>query len=193
MLFKPNAVFMIFILALAIGAGGSYSVQRYRNSFHEADRSMGGIKSYFSPKGGCTDAIVAQIVSAKKSILLQAYSFTSDPIETALIDAHRRGVEVHVILDRSQYDAKGAAALPLYDAGIDVRMDSKHQISHNKVIVIDSMTLITGSFNFTRQAEIGNAENLLIINSFDLAGQYTANWQHHFEHSEPFSIQKVLK
>jgi hypothetical protein len=32
---------------------------------------------YFSPNGGCTEAIVKEITSAKNEILVQAYSFTS--------------------------------------------------------------------------------------------------------------------
>ena len=49
---------------------------------------------YFSPKGGCTEAIVKQIANAKSEILFQAYSFTSAPIAKALINAHKRGIKV---------------------------------------------------------------------------------------------------
>jgi phosphatidylserine/phosphatidylglycerophosphate/cardiolipin synthase-like enzyme len=45
---------------------------------------------YFSPKGGCTEAIIDQIDNAKSEILIQAYSFTSTPIAKALINAHKR-------------------------------------------------------------------------------------------------------
>lgn len=197
--FKPRAVLILVLGALCLGAGGGYYLREQNASrvreqqFQEISRTVGGIKVYFSPKGGCTEAVVYAINNAQKSILLQAYSFTSDPIETALKDAVRRGVEVHVIVDRSQYEAKGAAAQPLYDAGIDVRIDCKHQIAHDKVIIIDSFTVITGSFNFTRQAEIGNAENLLVINSSDLAATYIENWQKHYQHSEPFNPAKAKK
>ncbi len=54
-------------------------------------------------------------------------------------------------------------------------------------MVIDSNTVITGSFNFTKAAEEGNAENLLIICSKDLAAKYTENWKKHAEHSEPYA------
>ena len=56
----------------------------------------------FSPKGGCTEAIVSQIDKAKTEILVQAYSFTSAPIAKALLNAHKRGIKVEVILDKSQ-------------------------------------------------------------------------------------------
>jgi phosphatidylserine/phosphatidylglycerophosphate/cardiolipin synthase-like enzyme len=67
-----------------------------------------------------------------------------------------------------------------------VKIDSVHAIAHNKVIVIDGETVITGSFNFTKAAEENNAENLLIINDKKLAEQYIKNWQKHAQHSEVY-------
>ncbi len=65
-------------------------------------------------------------------------------------------------------------------------IDDKHAIAHNKVMVIDGQTVITGSFNFTRAAEENNAENMLIIRSRELAYTYGATWQRHAEHSSPY-------
>jgi phosphatidylserine/phosphatidylglycerophosphate/cardiolipin synthase-like enzyme len=65
---------------------------------------------YFSPKGGCTDAIVRELNKAKTTILIQAYSFTSTPIAKALLGAHKRGVKVEVILDKSQRNDKYSSA-----------------------------------------------------------------------------------
>ena len=59
-------------------------------------------------------------------------------------------------------------------------------IAHNKVMILDGQTVITGSFNFTKSAEEGNAENLLIIHSQDLARKYTGNWHAHAKHSETY-------
>ena len=53
---------------------------------------------YFSPDGGCTAAVVEALGKARKTVLVQAYSFTSAPIAKALVDARRRGVKVLVIL-----------------------------------------------------------------------------------------------
>lgn len=57
---------------------------------------------YFSPNGGGTQAIINEIASAKVQILVQAYSFTSAPIAKTLVDAHKRGVKVEALLDKSQ-------------------------------------------------------------------------------------------
>ncbi len=57
---------------------------------------------YFSPHGGCTDAITRELNRAKSTVLVQAYTFTSTPIAKALLNAHKREVKVEVILDKSQ-------------------------------------------------------------------------------------------
>ena len=145
-----------------------------------------GIQVYFSPKGGATDAAVNALDQATNSVLVQAYSFTSAPIAKALVDAHRRGVKVQVILDHSQRTEKYSEADFLKNSGIPTLIDSRHAIAHNKIMIIDDCVVVTGSFNFTKAAEEHNAENLLVINDPVLARQYVENWHAHERHSEPY-------
>jgi phosphatidylserine/phosphatidylglycerophosphate/cardiolipin synthase-like enzyme len=151
---------------------------------------------YFSPRGGVTDAIMAALADAKRSIYVQAYSFTSAPIAEALVDAAKRGVRVEVILDKGQVGKQGNDGGRQYSSArflanmrqefslpLEVYIDSAHAIAHNKVMVIDEQRVITGSFNFTKAAEERNAENLLILSSPELARRYLDNWQRHRAHS----------
>ena len=124
---------------------------------------------YFSPRGGCTEAIIKEIDKAKTTVLIQAYSFTSAPIAKALLIAHKKGVKVQVLLDKSQVSPKYSSATFLINQGIPTRIDSAHAIAHNKVMIIDEEIMITGSFNFTKAAEENNAENLLVIRDRNLA------------------------
>jgi phosphatidylserine/phosphatidylglycerophosphate/cardiolipin synthase-like enzyme len=153
--------------------------------------SKAPIPVYFSPNGGCADAIIKEIDSAKSEVLVQAYYFTSAPIGKALIDAHKRAILVEIILDRSQVkpDGQYCPAKFFLDAGIPVYIDSAHQIAHNKIMIIDRTTVITGSFNFTRTAEERNAENLLVIPSKELAAKYLENWQGHRGHSTKYEVK----
>jgi phosphatidylserine/phosphatidylglycerophosphate/cardiolipin synthase-like enzyme len=73
---------------------------------------------YFSPQGGCTDDVVSTINRARKTIFVQAYSFTSAPIAQALKQAHDRGVSVMAILDRSQCTEKYSGMTYLVHTGI---------------------------------------------------------------------------
>jgi len=138
----------------------------------------------FTPGQNCTKVIVKTLSQAKTSIYVQAYSFTSAPIAKALLDAHKRGVHVEVILDKSNVTAKYSAAVFLLNQNILTFIDSQHAISHNKVMIIDEETVITGSFNFTKAAQQKNAENVLVINDKELAAKYLENWQEHRKHSE---------
>jgi phosphatidylserine/phosphatidylglycerophosphate/cardiolipin synthase-like enzyme len=133
------------------------------------------IEVYFSPKGGCTEAVVRELNAAKTSVLVQAYSFTSASIAKALLESHKRGVKLQVIVDKSQRTEKYSEADFLVNVGIPVQIDAKHAIAHNKIMVIDGQVVVTGSFNFTKNAEENNAENLLVIRSPELAAKYAAN------------------
>ena len=136
------------------------------------------IQVFFSPKGGCTEAVVENLDKATNTVLVQAYSFTSSPIAKALVDAERRGVVVQVILDKSNRTEKYSSADFIQRAGIPTFIEAKHAIAHSKIMVIDSRTILTG-----------NAENLLVIQDVALAAKYTANWQTHLKHSEAYQCK----
>ncbi len=158
-----------------------------------SDRPLPPIEIYFSPEGGCTEAVVEEIDRARETILVQAYSFTSVPIADALVKAHHRGVDVQAILDFSQETEKYSSADFLVHAGIPTLVDHQHAIAHNKVMILDGATVITGSFNFTKAAEEHNAENLLVIRDEAIAGQYTANWHVHAAHSKPYERESAAE
>jgi phosphatidylserine/phosphatidylglycerophosphate/cardiolipin synthase-like enzyme len=176
-----------FAIGYAAGSGGGLASIATPPSAAPAAKED-GIACFFSPKGGCTQAVVAEIDKAQKTIQLQAYSFTSAEIVRALIDAHHRGVQVTAVFDKSDLKEKSRAVEEVVDDKIAAYVDSQHAIAHNKIILIDGRTLITGSFNFTNQAEHSNAENLLVIHDHaKLYAAYEENFQHHLGHSEPYA------
>src|SRR6266853_3716067 len=147
---------------------------------HSAEtRTAKNREVFFSPAGGCTEAVVNALEKAKASVLVQAYSFTSAPIAKALVDAKRRGVNVQVVLDKTQKTDKYSSADFLRNSGVATFIDTQHGVAHNKVMVIVGQTVITGSFNFTKAAEAKNAENLLVIQDVEMAKKYAANWSEH--------------
>jgi phosphatidylserine/phosphatidylglycerophosphate/cardiolipin synthase-like enzyme len=149
------------------------------------------IAVYFSPNGGATDVVVREVNAATTQILVQAYSFTSAPIAKALLDAHKREVKVLAVLDKSNETQKYSAATFLVHAGIQTLIDDQHAIAHNKVIIIDQKVLITGSYNFTNQAEGENAENLLIFKGHpELVKLFRRNFLLHRDHCKPAELKK---
>ncbi len=130
----------------------------------------------FTPPQGCLGKIIQEIDNAQHTILVQAYSFTSKPIIDALIKAHKRKVKVKTLVDRTSLTSRGSKVQDLIDHGITVQVCKVPGIAHNKILIIDDETIITGSYNFTQAAETRNAENLLIIKDAKLAKQYSDNW-----------------
>lgn len=175
MIGKAKFTLLIFMALAFVGPPGAWA--------YDLTLKDTKVEVYFSPKGGATDAIVKHLGQAKQTVYVLAYSFTSPAITQALIDAQARGAEVVVILDKSQSRGQGAAGSTLREAGVKVYIDSAHAIAHNKVLLIDGRTLITGSFNFTKAAEERNAENLVVLESPDAVGLYLEEFRKHLGHS----------
>jgi len=95
-------LFFSLILMLAMAASG--------RPYFGGSSTTGQIDVYFSPEGGCTDAVVHALNHATNTVLVQAYSSTSAPIAKALVTAYRRGVKIQVILDKSQRTEKYSSA-----------------------------------------------------------------------------------
>lgn len=141
----------------------------------------------FSPNGGGTELIVKAISEARQSIKVAAYSFTSKPIAQALVDAHKKGIEIEVVLDKSQNRERYTSATFLANMGVPVRIDSRYAIMHNKFMIIDEKNVELGSFNYTKAAEEKNAENVLVIrNNPQLATSYSQNWRKLWDESEEY-------
>lgn len=147
------------------------------------------IEVNFSPNGGVMEAIVREINASKKSIFISAYSFTNPSVGEALSAAHSRGVKVECVLDRENLGNPSSLMLPLYRQGIAIYLDDKHQISHNKIMIIDGEVVLTGSCNFTKACNDSNAENSLIIKNNQLAQRYMLNYELHKSHSSEFQAE----
>lgn len=148
--------------------------------------AAGTVDICFTPDEDCTGQIVREINAARQEVLLQGYSFTSAPIAKALVAAHRRGVTVEAILDKSQRTERYTSATFLKNSGIPVLIDSQHPIAHNKILCIDRETVETGSFNYSKAAQ-HNAENVLIFhNNPALVQRYLENYFEHRQHSEAY-------
>ncbi len=171
-------------LILAVVFVYSWSIQSSVAIAPKGKEKKTQIDVLFSPKGGCANRIIEEIDNARKTIRVQMYFFTSEPIADALIEAKERGIEVQVILDDSQQKAKYGRWRVLRRDGVTVSFDGEHATANNKIILIDRRTIITGSYNYTKAAEEKNAENVLIIrHAPKLFDKYLENFEKHSEHA----------
>ena len=120
-------------------------------------------EAYFSPSGGITEAILQNMAKARREILLQGFTLHARPIAEALVAAKNRGVHVEILLDSITEKDSTSDLNYLIESGMEPQIDGNHGLAHNKIVIIDNKTLITGSFNFTRQAEEENAENIIVV------------------------------
>lgn len=185
---KPRLLLIALALLAALALSGTLTPAKPAGQpeFSPAATEQ-GIDVYFSPHGGCTEAVVAAIEQAKKSIKLQAYSFTSVDIAKAVVEAKRRGVDVVAVLDKSQRTEKYSSATFLHNEGVPVFIDAQHAIAHNEIILIDDRVLITGSFNFTKAADEHSAGNLLLLHDQpSLLAAYQKNFAAHPAHAQRY-------
>lgn len=148
----------------------------------EVDRITGQqpIEAAFSPDGQSERLVLSVIDGSQQSIRLAAYSFTSPAVVRALIAAHRRGVDVRVVVDEQGNKSKSSVAALnlLVGASIPARTVSKYAIHHDKYIISDGRTVQTGSFNYSQAAAKSNSENVIVIrDNPDLAARYMQHWE----------------
>jgi phosphatidylserine/phosphatidylglycerophosphate/cardiolipin synthase-like enzyme len=135
--------------------------------------------------------VVKAIASAKSSICVAAYSFTSRPIAKALVAAHQAGVDVNVIVDHAQIEKDSHSVITyLVSEKIPVRADIVHTLQHDKYMVVDFKTVETGSFNYSAAAEHNNSENVVVLwDGPKLAAVYADNCKSLWDKAEPYKGQ----
>ncbi len=167
---------IVAVLFLGISLGVMYEEMVGIGTWHRFHPDTDKLNLCFTPPSGCESLIAQEISKANRSIYMQAYGLTSSVIIYQLKAARNRGVKVSVLLDGGNLSNNDSVSQDLKDSGISAYMDKMPGIAHNKVIIIDDIKVITGSFNFTEAANTKNAENVLLIEDEDVALKYLANW-----------------
>lgn len=140
------------------------------------------LEVYFSPDDGALDRLLEVVSEAQKSIYFLAYSFTSDRLAEAVTERGQQGVALKGVFEEDQYESNtGTEFDNLLAAGFDIRLDGNPQQMHHKVFIIDEAVVVTGSYNFSANAEKRNDENLLILYNPEIASLYLEEFWRVFE------------
>jgi phosphatidylserine/phosphatidylglycerophosphate/cardiolipin synthase-like enzyme len=129
------------------------------------------IEQRFCPQENCEGAAIRTVLNAKEEIDFMLFTFTSDPLGDALITAHNNGVVVRGVFENRQGDEYSEQGR-LNASGATVKLDGNKYTMHHKVMILDNMTVLTGSYNPTSSAQTKNDENMLIINDERIAKAY---------------------
>lgn len=107
------------------------------------------------------------------------YGLISRSIVDAFIAAQSRGVDVAIKTDKKESEKHAQAALitKLKAARVTVEVSTQPRNLHDKFAVIDGRRVITGSFNWTVNAEHQNRENLFILDCVEIASAFQGEWQ----------------
>jgi phosphatidylserine/phosphatidylglycerophosphate/cardiolipin synthase-like enzyme len=142
------------------------------------------VEPYFTPGDEVDRVVAARIDAAKRTVHVAAYLFTNRRIAAALVRAAKRGVAVELVVDASQFQSGGLPRVRELDrAGAAIWLREGLAAFHHKVVIVDAgtpgATVVTGSFNFTQAAQDRNAENLVVIESPEVAGRFLADFERH--------------
>ncbi len=132
---------------------------------------------YFSPEDPLEKRLIELIEKETSSIYVCIYTFSHRPISKALIEAHKRGVEVAVVVDRFSVKPKSSlqnlseAGIPVYVWDPVKRKQVQRPLMHNKFCVFGSDTVWTGSFDFNEVSKL-HQENAIVLQNAALASAY---------------------
>ncbi len=147
----------------------------------------------FSPRGSIKDAIIKNIISARSTIDVTAFTFTAGDIAEALYQAKDRGLKIRVIVDQTQ-DAKCYPVLEfLKEEGFNLQF-LKGNIGgsmNNAFAIFDDNLLVTGSYTWTEYAEKFNYENAIFIDESDVVEKYKTEFETLYDKSVAQGARRV--
>lgn len=117
---------------------------------------------HFNPGEECLQGILKLLKDTTHSVDICVFTITDDSITEAIYRAHKCGKKIRIITDDEKIHAPGSDIIPMATAGIPVAIDHAPEYMHHKFAIFDCRILLTGSFNWTRSASMGNHENLLV-------------------------------
>jgi phosphatidylserine/phosphatidylglycerophosphate/cardiolipin synthase-like enzyme len=145
------------------------------------------VQVFFSPGADTDRAIAAAIGTADRRVWIAGYYFTSSVIAKALDQARGRGVDVRVVLDRSQATLRYSSATYFHNRGVPLWINARYPVMHHKFLIVDAATVGFGSMNFTRAGAQQNAENFNLFQRWPaLAATYAREFDRLLRESERY-------
>lgn len=149
--------------------------------------SIGGVQleNYFAAEDNIAPTVAALINNADNEILFMAFSFTLEDLGESIINQSNSGIEVRGVFETTGSDTDFSYYPLMASEGLQVRLDGNPRIMHHKVIIIDRDTVIFGSYNFSRNANETNDENLLIVYDPTFAAAFVQQFEKVWSEARP--------
>lgn len=158
------------------------------NAIHPAQFSLHDGSKIF-------DLIIKKIEEAESSILIAASWFTDSDLFEALIRKYDsiKNIDIKIILDGN----KDNFYLPfkkLVDNGAIVKMVKKNTgfgRMHSKFCIIDNVSLISGSYNWSKNARTNNDENIIYTHDQQTVSEFLNEFKQLLEQSVNFDPENL--
>ena len=135
------------------------------------------INVFFAPEDDAMDRLIPLVRMAEDEIRFLAFSFTHDGLGEELVRQSRRGVDVKGVFESRNTNDDFTELHRLACNGVDVRKDGNPGTMHHKVFIIDNKIVVTGSYNFSNNADNSNDENMVFLNNDSIAPLYREEFE----------------
>lgn len=142
--------------------------------------------AFFSPGDTCREVIIRQIDNAIKRVNICVFTISDDQITNAIISSHRKGTLVRIITDNDKSLDLGSDIDRMAKEGVPVKMDATPNHMHHKFMVVDDVSLLTGSYNWTQSAARYNYENILLTKESGVVKSYLKEFSNLWNQMIPF-------
>ena len=135
------------------------------------------IQVLFAAEDEAMDYILPYLANAQSSIRFMAFSFTYDNMEDVITDRFENGVDVAGVFEKLGSSTEYSELGDMYCSKMKVRRDGNGGFLHHKVVIVDERIVITGSLNFSDNANDSNDENVIIVDNSDIAALYLEEFE----------------
>lgn len=135
------------------------------------------IQVLFSSEDNAVSNLIALVNDAQVNIRFLAFSFTDYPLAKAMIDRATAGVDVKGVYETFGSTGIGSELKIFRCAGVPVRQDGNGSFLHDKIIIIDNTIVVTGSLNYSSNADESNEENVVILDNPEIAALYLQEFE----------------
>jgi len=179
--------------------GGTFGTHKTNNTPHKFIVDGKDVEVYFSPSDQTTSKILEVINDVDYTLEFGLLGFTRDDLGQAVIDMHNsfgtnvRGIIEDVNTTGSEFAALIAAGVNVKShMGISYAFHHKYAIADADVTLSDP-TVLTGSHNWSSNAENNSDENTIIIHDHTIANIYLQEFTERFNELGGSGINDLIE
>lgn len=137
------------------------------------------VEAYFTPGEGCEQRVVDLLLGSKTSIEVALHKLDSKKLIAALIEAKKQGKQVRVLLDSTQAKLRHETAVMLKESGISVRLHSVSRTQHNSFVIVDSIVVVTGTYDWTKIGDNKDENSCVFLREKSIVAKFIDRFEKH--------------